>query len=104
MTINGQNLAETDTISANKQSEAVLLGKPKKIVETRTGFLTIEVRDKMQSNAIYSLRRLNGVDVEVKTADHMNQVKGTIRYENRPNYPTEHILEELKQLKAVYIY
>ena len=47
--INGQNLAETDTISANKQIEAVLLVNPKKIVETRAGFLAIEVRDKMQS-------------------------------------------------------
>ena len=43
-------------ISANKQIEAVLLGNPKKIVETRAGFLTIEVRDKMQSNAIYPIK------------------------------------------------
>ena len=46
--INGQNLAEMDTIGANKQIKAVLLGKPKKIVETRAGFLAIEVIDKFQ--------------------------------------------------------
>ena len=34
----------------------------------------------------------------------MNQIKGKIRYENRPNYPRERILEELKQSKAVDIY
>ena len=73
----------------------MLLGKPKKIVETSTGFLAIEVREKMQSNAIYSLRWLNGVDVKVKADDRIKQIKGTIRYENSPNYPTEHILEEL---------
>ena len=110
--INGQNLAETDTISANKQIEAVLLGKKKKIVETRAGFLAIEVRDKIHSMVFvyhtmvhkYSLRKLNGVDVEVKADDRMNQIKGTIRYENCHNYPTERILEELKQSKAVDIY
>ena len=42
--INGQNLAETDTISPNKQIEAVLLGKPTKIVEIRAGFLAILIQ------------------------------------------------------------
>ena len=102
--ITGQNLAETYPISANKRIVAILLGKAKKIVETRAGFLAIEVRDEMQrafQTAEYSLRRLNGIDVEVKANDRMYRIKGTIKYENRPNYSTERIHEELKQSKVV---
>ena len=73
-------------------------------MKPRAGFLVVGVRDKMQRDAIYSLRRLNGADVEVKADDRMTQIKGTIiRYENTNNNPTEHILEELKQSKAVNI-
>ena len=92
--INGQNLAETDTISANEQIEAVLLGKPKKIVETRAGFLAIEVRDKMQSNAIYSLRWQNGVDVEVKADDDM--ANAIWRHHSRHTKEQQQLLSALR--------
>lgn len=100
----GQNLAETDTILANRQIELALKGKPKKIIETRAGHLSIEVCNKAQSDAIIKINKLNDITVTVTSDDRMNQTKGTIRYYNKPGYSTERIKKELEIFKVTDIY
>jgi len=102
--VSGENLAETDTIAANKQLETVLGGRPKKVNELRNGQLSVEVGSKTQSEAIVQLRALNDIPVCVTPNDRLNQTKGTIRYYNKPGHSYEKMLSEMKDCKAIDIY
>lgn len=98
------NLAEIDSIAGNEDLQRHLKGSPKEISEMRSGQLLIEVMNRQQSNDIASLKSLAGVEVEVTKHDKMNQIKGTIRYENRPQFTDDQILKTLKKYDVVDIY
>ena len=100
----GSNLPEIDCITGNEELERLLKGKPTKITELRNGNLLVETANRQQSTAIASLLTLAGTAVKIAPHDKMNQVKGTIRYENRPNFTDDQILNALNRYHAVDIY
>ena len=99
-----ENLASIDTIRANREITNLLGGQPKRILETRAGCLSVEVASRSQSLAMQRLTELSTVRVTVNVDTRLNQTKGTIRYQNRPGYDTDVLLQELRAYKATEIY
>jgi len=97
---NGSSLAEINVIAANKQMNRILGSKPRKVSELRDGSLLVEVANKQQSALIHTIKKLDQTDVEVSKHSKLNQVQGTIRYANKPNYSTAQILEALGEYKT----
>ena len=98
------DLAAIDVIKANKQLEAVLGGEPKSVTELRDGSLLVEVRNEEQSVRIRNVKNLDNLVIEVKDHQKLNQIKGTIRYKNLPNYTEQQLLDELQTQKVAEIY
>ena len=100
----GENLAEIDVIKGNEDLERYLNGSPNKITELRSGQLLIEVRNEQQSKDIHKIGKLANCKVTVAPHDRLNQSKGTIYYENKPNYSDEDLLKSLKKSKVIDLY
>ena len=101
---NESNLAELDVIKANKELNKTLRGKPKRVSELRDGSLLIEVSNEEQSREIKKLKTLDSIPVSVADHQHLNQIKGTIRYRNLPKYTDQNILKELEDQHVSDIY
>ena len=101
---NKTNLTEIDSITGNDDLERHLQGKPKEVTELRGGQLLVEVTDARQSQKIVSLSILANIPVKAVPHDKLNQVKGTIRYPNRPNFTDEQLLSTLKKYDVIDIY
>lgn len=101
---NGRNLAEIDVIKGNRQLIQHLKGEPSNVTEMKNGKLLVEVKNRQQSNDIMKLKSLDGCEVRVEVHDKLNRVKGTIYYQNRPNYTDEQLLKELERFDVIEIY
>ena len=102
--ISGENLADTNTIQANRQLCAVLGGPPKRITELRSGSLLVEVKDEEQSKNIQNLKQLNNIPITVEEHPTLNTIQGTIYYKNRPNHSDADILTELADQQVTKVY
>ena len=101
---NDQNLAEIPTIKAYQELQNSIKGKPTKTTELRDGALLVEVANEAQSHNILNIKSLAGTEVTVEPHSSLNQIKGTIRYHNKPKYSIEEIRESLKDQKVSDIY
>ena len=102
--ISGENLADTNTIQANRQLCAVLGGPPKRITELKSGSLLVEVKDEEQSKNIHNLKQLNNIPITIEEHPTLNTIQGTIYYRNRPNHSDADILSELAGQQVTKIY
>lgn len=100
----GENLAEIDVVAANRELEAHIQGSPKRISELRSGQLLIEVKSEQQSRDIVQVSSLGGIEVKVEPHRTLNQSKGTIYYQNRPNYTDEQLQNFLAPYNVTSIY
>ena len=57
-----------------------------------------------QSELVQTIKTLDNTEVVVQEHGTLNQIKGTIRYENKPSYFEKEISNELKyqNVSAVY--
>ena len=101
---NEQSLAEIPTIAANRDLQRIIKGIPAKTTELRDGSLLVEVANEPQSQNILNIKKLADTEVLVAPHANLNQIKGTIRYDNKPKYTTEQILEDLKDQKVSDVY
>ena len=91
-------------IKANRQLENVVKGKAKKVTELRDGTLLVEVANANQSELIFNLSVLDTTVVEIQPHETLNQIKGTIWYQNKPGYSEDEITNELKSQNVSSIY
>jgi len=101
---NGSNLAESNVVQAYREMTIHLKGKPKKVNELRDGTLLVEVASEEQSKLIRTLKKLDRHEVQVTEHPKLNQVQGTIRYRNQPNYSNEEIVAALSDSNVTAIY
>ena len=102
--VNEKNLAEINVIKANRQLESVLKGKPAKVTELRDGSLLVELANASQSELIWKVKTLDTTNVEIQPHDTLNQIKGTIWYQNKPGYSEDDITKELKEQNVSTMY
>ena len=101
---NGSSLAELDTMQASQELARILKGYPIAVTEIRDGDLLVEVANEEQSYRILNTKVLNNTTVTVAPHGHLNQIKGTIRYPNKPRYTPEKILDHLREQKVSDLY
>ena len=88
----GENLSTANTIMANQDLDIKLGGEPKRVAELRNGALLVEVQNEQQSIEIKTIKKLHTINVIATEHNTVNKSKGTIYYENKPQFMELEIL------------
>ena len=70
------------------------------MTELRECSLLVELANASQSRLIWKVKTLDATNVEIQPHETLNQIKGTIWYQNKPGYFEDNITKELKEKKT----